>query len=470
MKRQRIGTSSAIPVAPKARPVLKPSTKLNRIQVAAPESMSYRELVKVVGVDPESNPLYWRKAIDHSAETVVFFQVDLRGTVPKMCKSVRICQEEENHQMRLVPSVYIGESLLSATYVQTIIGKRFLTDEDDLMKLLEHAGILHEDAEFFEENAEDGDGDHGEDEAGENEPNEPGPDPKRARVAEKRQVVMEPAQSSGRRRTTRSSAAAATVSLKAAERKLPVNGGRQPVDLSPLLMLGNTGGLLSSGVEKVSLPEDDTAMVTDVDDDGSPGADVNEDNLPLGCDMGHSSDMESEADCGAANSPQSPLSRKETERDDSSDPVQDHATLFPYEIKGTEKKKVELVPNLPGKPIWIEKVLHDRLVTSGRDFEPGKWLKQLLAYLIQGTSDYKGDGLRLLYEKRAQFLAENDKQQPGIKALLGDEFILAAESYFTAAHVKGREEGFKGGMVTAAFNAWKDYHIKAYAKKHNLPW
>ncbi|XP_055334155.1 uncharacterized protein LOC129585481 isoform X2 [Paramacrobiotus metropolitanus] len=274
MKRQRIGTS-AIPIVARPRPVLRPSTRLNQIHIVAPEFMSYKELVKVVGVDCEASPSSWRKAIDHSAETVVFFQVDLRGSTPRMCKSVRICQEEE----KLVPSVYIGESLLSATYVKTIIGKRFLTDEDDLMKLLEHAGILQEDGEFFEENAEDGDGGHGEDEAGENEPLEPEPEPKRARVAEKPRVVLESTQSSGRR-TTRSSTAA-PVSQKAAEPKSSVSGGRQPVDLSPLLMM-----------EKIdALPADDSLMAGDFDDDALPVAD-DDDNLPLGDDIPGSSKME----------------------------------------------------------------------------------------------------------------------------------------------------------------------------------
>ncbi|XP_055334149.1 uncharacterized protein LOC129585477 isoform X6 [Paramacrobiotus metropolitanus] len=266
MKRQRIGIS-AIPVVARARPVLRSSTKLNRMQVTASECMSYKELVKVVGVDCEASPSSWRKAIDHSAETVVFFQVDLRGVLPRMCKSVRICQEEE----KLVPSVYIGESLLSATYVKTIIGKRFLTDEDDLMKLLEHAGILHEDGEFFEENAEDGDGGHGAEEGGENDPFEP--EPKRARVAEKEQVVVESALSSGRR-ITRSSATA-LISQITAEPSLSASGGRQPVDLSPLLLLDKPNSMLpsSSRVRQVSLPVDDSLMAADFDDEDLPAAD-----------------------------------------------------------------------------------------------------------------------------------------------------------------------------------------------------
>ncbi|XP_055334145.1 uncharacterized protein LOC129585477 isoform X2 [Paramacrobiotus metropolitanus] len=284
MKRQRIGIS-AIPVVARARPVLRSSTKLNRMQVTASECMSYKELVKVVGVDCEASPSSWRKAIDHSAETVVFFQVDLRGVLPRMCKSVRICQEEE----KLVPSVYIGESLLSATYVKTIIGKRFLTDEDDLMKLLEHAGILHEDGEFFEENAEDGDGGHGAEEGGENDPFEP--EPKRARVAEKEQVVVESALSSGRR-ITRSSATA-LISQITAEPSLSASGGRQPVDLSPLLLLDKPNSMLpsSSRVRQVSLPVDDSLMAADFDDEDLPAAD-DVDNFPLVCGMQGSSKME----------------------------------------------------------------------------------------------------------------------------------------------------------------------------------
>ncbi|XP_055334156.1 uncharacterized protein LOC129585481 isoform X3 [Paramacrobiotus metropolitanus] len=322
MKRQRIGTS-AIPIVARPRPVLRPSTRLNQIHIVAPEFMSYKELVKVVGVDCEASPSSWRKAIDHSAETVVFFQVDLRGSTPRMCKSVRICQEEE----KLVPSVYIGESLLSATYVKTIIGKRFLTDEDDLMKLLEHAGILQEDGEFFEENAEDGDGGHGEDEAGENEPLEPEPEPKRARVAEKPRVVLESTQSSGRR-TTRSSTAA-PVSQKAAEPKSSVSGGRQPVDLSPLLMM-----------EKIdALPADDSLMAGDFDDDALPVAD-DDDNLPLGDDIPGSSKMEESGEETTDFLPEPEVNRAGAEVEETSGLEQ--GDKYPYQIKRAGKR--ELAP------------------------------------------------------------------------------------------------------------------------------
>ncbi|XP_055330825.1 uncharacterized protein LOC129583136 [Paramacrobiotus metropolitanus] len=151
--------------------------------------------------------------------------------------------------------------------------------------------------------------------------------------------------------------------------------------------------------------------------------------------------------------------------------LEDHLMKFPYEIKGP--KKIELVKKAPGDPIWIEEMLHNRMVISGKTWEPAKWLKQLIGFLIQGTADYKGDGIRLLYEKRMQFIRDQDsdhKQQPGIKALLGDEFIMTVEMYFTACHLMGRERGMQAGLVTASLNAWKDYHVKAYAKKHNLPW
>ncbi|XP_055334197.1 uncharacterized protein LOC129585513 [Paramacrobiotus metropolitanus] len=190
MKRHRTITSTkptGVP-ATNTRPVLRSSTRFNQIVPTSPAALSYKDLIKVVGVDPESNPLYWRKAIDHSAETVVFFQVDLRGTLPRMCKSVRICHEAGDRQ-RLIPRMYIGETLLSGDYVKTIIGKRYLADEDDLMKLLEHAGVLKESEEPVveqqdEENNDDNVWCGAESEDGAASPQ---PIPKRAKFGEKMQ-------------------------------------------------------------------------------------------------------------------------------------------------------------------------------------------------------------------------------------------------------------------------------------------
>ncbi|XP_055334230.1 uncharacterized protein LOC129585540 [Paramacrobiotus metropolitanus] len=92
-------------------------------------SISYRELIRAIGIDPETSPSSWRKAIDHSAET----------------------PSGEDKQGRLIPTVFVDETQLSSDYVKAVIGRRFLSDEDDLMKLLEHMGVLRPDEDASDE-------------------------------------------------------------------------------------------------------------------------------------------------------------------------------------------------------------------------------------------------------------------------------------------------------------------------------
>ncbi|XP_055334177.1 uncharacterized protein LOC129585498 isoform X2 [Paramacrobiotus metropolitanus] len=267
--------------ATNTRPVLRSSTRFNQIVPTSPAALSYKDLIKVVGVDPESNPLYWRKAIDHSAETVVFFQVDLRGTLPRMCKSVRICQEAAGRQ-RLIPRVYIGETLLSGDYVKTIIGKRYLADEDDLMKLLEHAGVLKENegplvVEQDEENMENTSYSE-ERENGAGSPEYYSPEPKRVKANENTQP----------QRTTRSQRPTShqpfTLEMPdQADDDRSSLGGRHTLDLSPLIP-----------VDKIVKAPIETAVAEDVPDEtdfemsGLPvdngGGSDEDDDLPSGDD------------------------------------------------------------------------------------------------------------------------------------------------------------------------------------------
>ncbi|XP_055334158.1 uncharacterized protein LOC129585482 [Paramacrobiotus metropolitanus] len=282
MKRHRPipSTGIAVPVT-NTRPVLRSSTRFNQIVPTTPAALSYKDLIRVVGVDPESNPLYWRKAIDHSAETVVFFQVDLRGTLPRMCKSVRICQEAGDRQ-RLIPRVYIGETLLSGDYVKTIIGRRYLADEDDLMKLLEHAGVLKENQEpvVEEQDEENADGDSYSEER-EDDAGSPEPVPKRVRFGEKLQAPRTTRIISHDRRPT----SHRTVTLATPDHRntdLGNTGGRHTRDLAPLFPMDNSvKAPIETGVPEDVPDETDFEMsVLPVDD----AADY-EDDLPLGDDV-----------------------------------------------------------------------------------------------------------------------------------------------------------------------------------------
>ncbi|XP_055334152.1 uncharacterized protein LOC129585480 isoform X2 [Paramacrobiotus metropolitanus] len=322
MKRQR-AIPSSLPTGisvTSARPVLRASTKFNQIVPASPAAMSYKDLVKVVGVDPESNPSYWRKAIDHSAETVVFFQVDLRGILPRMCKSVRICQAEENQQLLLVPSVYIGDTLLSGSYVKTIIGKRFLADEDDLMKLLEHAGILQENEELAEDKEENRATAEGDEDTGENYMFVAEPVAKKMKQREKRDLTANaqwdsesdsalpgvPGDWPGRSKTppkklrqqekrkTQASATTApritrarsahTTAENDATGSAPVHGRRQPIDLNALFVPDAVDAEASSRHANASLSQEDTPMESDYDTGGLPVADEDNDEFALGFD------------------------------------------------------------------------------------------------------------------------------------------------------------------------------------------
>ncbi|XP_055334163.1 uncharacterized protein LOC129585486 isoform X2 [Paramacrobiotus metropolitanus] len=271
MHKQRISKAPARPARTSVltsiktiatRSTLRPSTRFNQMQPIAIPSMSYKDLIKVVGVDPESNSSYWRKAIDHSAETVVFFQVDLRGTLPRMCKSVRICQEEENACIRLVPSVYIGETMLSPAYIKTIIGRQYLDDEDDLMKLLEHAGILE--VEAVSEDLEEERGCDEDEAAAEEE--EYTPSAKRRKCATQVQTLTvprpDPVVSKSRPQVVYPSGKISNVYSSTVNRKV-----HQSRDASgDLPGQGAAIKLPSSGIPRSSSPEHD-AMDTDVDFD-----------------------------------------------------------------------------------------------------------------------------------------------------------------------------------------------------------
>ncbi|XP_055334136.1 uncharacterized protein LOC129585472 isoform X2 [Paramacrobiotus metropolitanus] len=180
-------TNALIPASVfSARRPLQSSTKSNQLKPQSTPCISYRELIRAVGIDPETNPSSWRKSIDHSAETVVFFQVDLRGTLPRMSKSVRVCREQpsgEDKQGRLIPTVFVDETQLSSDYVKAVIGRRFLSDEDDLMKLLEHVGVLRPDEEAMEGQENDGRDDDWQEDETENVSYLPQSEPKRARFA-----------------------------------------------------------------------------------------------------------------------------------------------------------------------------------------------------------------------------------------------------------------------------------------------
>ncbi|XP_055346981.1 uncharacterized protein LOC129594351 isoform X4 [Paramacrobiotus metropolitanus] len=110
--------------------------------------VSYKKLVESIGIDSSVPPTSWRKAIDHSAEIILFYQLDLRGGFPKLSKSIRIRAEDcvcnGQSGSLLIPTVYVDENPVSSSFVETIIGRQYLADGDDLMKLLDHAGVFQD--------------------------------------------------------------------------------------------------------------------------------------------------------------------------------------------------------------------------------------------------------------------------------------------------------------------------------------
>ncbi|XP_055334173.1 uncharacterized protein LOC129585496 [Paramacrobiotus metropolitanus] len=157
MKRQRISSNRSTPAATSSSraPPLRSSTAFHPTKPTLP-GMSYKDLINAVGIEPETSPSSWRKTIDHTAETVVFFQVDVHSSVPSMCKSVRITQEHSMGERRLVPSVYLYDTLLSVDHVIEVLKRRYLADADDLMKLLEYVAALQADTEEVGQEQENG--------------------------------------------------------------------------------------------------------------------------------------------------------------------------------------------------------------------------------------------------------------------------------------------------------------------------
>ncbi|XP_055334187.1 uncharacterized protein LOC129585504 [Paramacrobiotus metropolitanus] len=165
--------------------------------------------------------------------------------------------------------------MLSSDYVKAVIGRRFLADEDDLMKLLEHAGVLQADEEAGEENDEERKDEEWDEGEVENEPYRAAPVPKRRKVSGKKH--------SGLPQKTAISRSQASLVEKDAESHTDVSGSRRPVDV------------LVNALDKPSTSSAETAAEEDADVDlsGLPSGD-DQDDMPLGYDETGSPRLDSE--------------------------------------------------------------------------------------------------------------------------------------------------------------------------------
>ncbi|XP_055334160.1 uncharacterized protein LOC129585484 [Paramacrobiotus metropolitanus] len=444
MKRQR-AIPATLPTGitvTSARPVLRSSTRFNRV---VPAAMSYKDLVKVVGVDPESNPLYWRKAIDHSAETVVFFQVDLRGTLPRMCKSVRICQAEENQQLLLVPSVYIGDTLLSGSYVKTIIGKRFLADEDDLMKLLEHAGILQENEELAEEKEEDRDNAQWDEDTAENELFVAEPAAKKQKQQDKREMTPNSAPTQ-RTKMTRSSVAGNIAKNNVASSALG-SGRRQPIDLNALFVPDAVDAAVSSQNANASLPQEDTPMESDYDTGGLPVADEASDDLAVDFDsvLPGPSEMDGTGDPGVDNADTNEPTDSGQNRGDGSTGYK-----FPFQRPGTKKEL--LLDGFEHCEVYIEsgKKRYLEWAVKNRRGTKGSYIAYLCNCLFLGAN---AEGMEQL-DQRAKSCKDEGLKDTGMQRMFGKEFTAVIKAYADSIGLPT-----KGKSVIRIMNAWKTQQI-----------
>ncbi|OWA53284.1 hypothetical protein BV898_17717 [Hypsibius exemplaris] len=114
---------------------------------------SFDQLMSYVDPHPEVTPNAWRKALDRPSQMAFYYQLDLRCETPSIVKAVRVRPEkiENGQKSRLIPTVFIRQQKLAASYVQTVLGKSHLGQIEDLIRLLEHVGAIVPDSEETEE-------------------------------------------------------------------------------------------------------------------------------------------------------------------------------------------------------------------------------------------------------------------------------------------------------------------------------
>ncbi|OWA53285.1 hypothetical protein BV898_17718 [Hypsibius exemplaris] len=148
MKRQRVsnaGNQAAFRISSTAS--AHPRT------AAIPLGLSFDQLMSYVDPHPEVTPNAWRKALDRPSQLAFYYQLDLRCETPSIVKAVRVRPEkiENGQKSRLIPTVFIRQQKLAASYVQTVLGKNHLGQIEDLIRLLEHVGAVVPDSEETEE-------------------------------------------------------------------------------------------------------------------------------------------------------------------------------------------------------------------------------------------------------------------------------------------------------------------------------
>lgn len=110
-------------------------------------SLTFDTLAEVLLRTFDVTPFVWKKTIDWASQIMLFYQVDVRGVLPKISKCVRVHTEgsldkNPKNGPRLIPSIFLGDQALPVSFVKTIVGKENITSVSDLMKLLENVALL----------------------------------------------------------------------------------------------------------------------------------------------------------------------------------------------------------------------------------------------------------------------------------------------------------------------------------------
>lgn len=96
---------------------------------------------------PEVSPINsrWIKAVDRGAQTVIFYQLDLRSDYPSMSRCLRLKPEASSSGTLQKPvwvaSIFLGHHALDGFSVEYVTGKKELTNKEDVLKVLNYISM-----------------------------------------------------------------------------------------------------------------------------------------------------------------------------------------------------------------------------------------------------------------------------------------------------------------------------------------
>ncbi|OWA50913.1 hypothetical protein BV898_15414 [Hypsibius exemplaris] len=135
MKRQKIHDRSRHQTAPSAG-------KFRAFTREGRQNTTMEDLMDKLEPRPlDLTPQPWRMAVDRAAEVVYCYQLDVRAEMPTIRRAIRVREEQTGQKWSLVPSVFVQQRKLDASYVQTVLGRNSVMGVADLTRLMEHMTV-----------------------------------------------------------------------------------------------------------------------------------------------------------------------------------------------------------------------------------------------------------------------------------------------------------------------------------------